>query len=397
MRLLDLKTSALLLSILFMGLFISYFYESLISRPIEGDSIAYHIPISKSVLNGEILRPVFYLGYYPANAELILSLFVLLSLPLNLFNILGWLMLLLSLVKLARTYGFSIDYALVYGISICSMHGIIRWLNSQVIDIWLAVFFTLNLIIFRIFKGTELHFLLLGLSSGLLMGAKYSGPLYVLVLFAVYFKVWRQYLNLKKLIILMIPVLIFGISWYARNLILTGNPVYPQQLFWMEGLSGWKIFQIQVWKATIANPLLAMNAYIAEFMIWHIIIVIFISSWVVSLFQKNGRENKMLKLLIIGLFNLTIYLLLPTNNEYNIIVSSIRYIYPALIPLMLLVFRYCQEIKKREWLALIAVSVFGFLPQLNYRPKLLLLSIPIYFAFYYYNYILKKYFIKLKR
>src|SRR5687768_8435702 len=82
--------------LLFLYLFLNFFYDGLFSVPSEGDSIAYHIPIAESIRNGSVLSPSrdgYALGFYPGAAELILSLFMTMSVPLNLYNVLAWVIL----------------------------------------------------------------------------------------------------------------------------------------------------------------------------------------------------------------------------------------------------------------------------------------------------------------
>ena len=60
--------------------------------PSEGDSLNYHIPIAKNILSGNIIfqkNIIEIEQWYPGATEVILGLFILLHIPLNLFNVLA--------------------------------------------------------------------------------------------------------------------------------------------------------------------------------------------------------------------------------------------------------------------------------------------------------------------
>jgi len=93
------------------------------------------------------------------------------------------------------------------------------------------------------------YFLLFGgLATGILLGAKGSGPLFIVVISAlviiqkirkyiVYtrnpgmFKDYRVLENVKSYLIYFIaPVLLMGCYWYIKNWVLYDNPVYPMEV-----------------------------------------------------------------------------------------------------------------------------------------------------------------------
>lgn len=95
----------------------------------------------------------------------------------------------------------------------------------------------------------RINILLTGLSTGILLGAKGSGPLFVFVMTAAFFmqEIVRNYHMLSKgvpvkilqqmkavlsqfLSLLLMPVLVFGGYWYVKNWIIYGSPVYPMEI-----------------------------------------------------------------------------------------------------------------------------------------------------------------------
>ena len=111
------KTIAYISLIIFLYLVSYYLYNGIFIQkiPLEGDSIGWHIPIAKFVLNGTILNPYVtnLPQLYPGASELILALFMLAGLPLNTYNVLAWFLLFLGCFFNARTFGLEKYYSIL--------------------------------------------------------------------------------------------------------------------------------------------------------------------------------------------------------------------------------------------------------------------------------------------
>src|SRR4030066_690766 len=72
------------------GMYFGYF--GVVTKPWEGDSLAYHIPIARIISEGRwgdraaLSSPLYY---YPGGSEALLAVMMRLGLPLNLFNVAG--------------------------------------------------------------------------------------------------------------------------------------------------------------------------------------------------------------------------------------------------------------------------------------------------------------------
>src|SRR5436309_560505 len=102
------------ISLLFVLYLLTYFtFSAFNTKPTEGDSLAYHIPIAKIILRGSVLNPKAYTKTWtdPGASEVILSGFLVAGLPLNLYNVAGLFVLLLVTINLALTFGLSKPYA----------------------------------------------------------------------------------------------------------------------------------------------------------------------------------------------------------------------------------------------------------------------------------------------
>lgn len=381
----------------FLFVLFSQFYIGLNSLPTEGDSINYHIPFAHAYLNGTIIDPekikdaVPFLKYMPGSAEAILAPFVLLNIPLNVYNVLAIAILALSLWKLGRVFKLSNDLSILFAVSFSTLHGVMRWSNAQTIDIWLAVFFTCLLILLESPKKSLGYFLKLGVFAGLLIGTKYSGPLFGLVLFVVYIKELVKYINIKRIAVFAIPFTFIGLSWYIRNYILKQNPFYPQESMFFRG-DYFPILKTPSWYIYLVYPtglIQNINAFISEYMVWMFSLPIAIYVVLKNISKNMFRlilDDPINRLFIIGIFGFIIYLFLPSAPEFHIMMSSFRYSFPAFIALILGVFLLAKKYKKEELIGLIAVgTMFATEYPDGYFPKLVFIYLPL-FLFFYYNY-----------
>lgn len=364
---------------IFLGIFLfillNYVFIGITTIPTEGDSLAYHIPIARSILTGGVLYPPNHglaLGYYPGAAELVLSLFILFHIPLNLFNVLGIGLLFYLLRRLGIGLSLSSQLATIFAVVVTTLPSVIRLYPNQTVDIWVAVFFTAVLILLERSDNSVKYFLVLGVSIGFLLGSKYSGPFYLAILFILYFNTIKRFVDTKNVFALIPGVAILGLSWYFRNIVLTGNPYYPANLPFLKGKSGFKLQNWQPWKTVIfyrGGWLLMIHALVSEFLVWSFALF---SPILVVL--KKARINIWTKFIVLGISNFFIYLLLPSWPEN--IVSDLRYTYPAFIPLILAIFLYAKSIKRETELIIISLlSLVAVIPQLDYRPKLFLIFI----------------------
>jgi len=386
-----LKQFALLALFFFGYLFFYFFYKGITTLPWEGDSLAYHIPIAQDILSGRFFSPPedeFGLRYYPGASEAILAMFLPLNLPLNLYNVVGWVVLAYLCYKLGERFGLDKPIALIYAVAISALPSVIRLIPTQTSDVWLAVFFTWSLFLLNKPERTLKYFFLLGLSSGLLIGTKVSGVLYAGVLFMFFFRKLLPLLALSRLVIFFIPFALTGLVWYIRNFLLTGNPFYPGYLLGLSGHPNFHLQDWQPWKTVLLTPnglYKVLEAFNSEFLLWSIGILFVIFYTLFTLIKRHKPDSNALYLTGIGAVNLLIYFFLPSWPEN--LISDLRYIYPAFIPLILALFLLAKQKKIISLLVLLALfqtaAIFSYV---SFYPKLILL----YFIFLGILYILRK-------
>src|SRR5216683_355508 len=328
------------ISLLFVLYLLTYFtFFAFVTKPTEGDSLAYHIPIAKIILHGSVLNPKAYSNIQtdPGASEVILSGFMAAGLPLNLYNVVGLFVLLLVTMRLAFTFGFS---------------------------------------------------------AGMLIGSKYTGPLFLLVLSLFYTRAFIKNISFQRFLAFLIPFTLFGLFWYIRNYVFWHDPYYPQPIPFFKGIPGWSILGIPPWKIVLYYPgglTGTLNAFFSEYGVWSLSLPVALVLLVYG-YKKIHQVKYALatKLFMIGVLNLVIYLFLPDGPYFNLYVSTLRYTYPALIPLILSLFLIAKEFRREEVVSAIAMmnmvmpTEFGL--QYGFHPKVLLAFIPIGLLVYFINF-----------
>lgn len=365
--------------VIFTFLIIYHIFVGWRLAPWEGDSLAYHLPIAKLILSGKIINPAlltyqwptdFYRLYQPGAIESILSLFIFTKIPVSLFDVLGVFVFFFSMYLLGKTYGLNRNLSIIFASSLGTLHTVMRWISSQTIDVWLAAFFGFTLVLLNKPKKTWRYFALLGTVLGFVFGGKYTGPVYFLFLIIIFGWGAIKKINLKNIICFIIPFSIFGISWYVRNYILTGDPYFPQSIPFFKGIE-YHVLDYPAGGMILKYPKVWFDALFSEYMIWSLSLIV---APVLIIKFKNKLD---IKLFIFFVLCFIVYLFLPSGESPSLITSGFRYTYVAFIPLVLIIFINAQKYKKEMVLSIVALTNMIVLPELSYHPKLLFFLIPI--------------------
>lgn len=366
-----------ILLLIFLSYISYYFYIGVLNPiPEPGDSWAYHIPIAQTILNGDFLNPTNYLleqWYYPGSSEIFIALFSILKIPLTLSNIFAIVVLSISLYKLALTFKIKKYNSLIFSLTFCTLTVVTRWMNAISIDVWLAVFFTWIITILEKMNSSNKSYFLLGLSSGMLIGSKYTGIIFLVILLIFYFPKLKKTFNIKRFMIFLIPFSLTGLFWYLRNFISTSNPVFPIPVL---GLNGKELFDNYVWRASINYPVDMLNAFYSEYKIWMLLPLLAVGLLIYN-YKKRILNLTVIKLFILGIILFIFYFINPSSHETWIMVSSLRYSYPTYIVLLLGLFILTQKYKKENYLFLI-ITAFAINPlTMSYYPKLSIIYFPL--------------------
>jgi hypothetical protein len=233
----------------------------------------------------------------------------------------------------------------------------------------MGVWYTLLLVLLEKPHKSLSYSLRLGAVTGMVIGTKYSGLFYIIPVIFIYRKVIVSVLgNFKRFIAFLIPFAVFGLSWYLRNYLVAGNPIYPMSIFGMPGIEPYA-FALQTWgEAIIGNPFTISVAMLSEWGLW---------SFGFLLVPFYFRSKNLQPLFLIGTANIFVFLLLPAGLGYPMYVSNLRYAVSSIVPLILSAFMY---LKTKGWEKYVAVAAFAqvlFSVRVAYHPKLLIMFIPL--------------------
>ena len=236
-------------------------------------------------------------------------------------------------------------YSFLFSLTFVTLNVILRWINSVNVDIWMAVFFVWALILLENPRKELTYFLKLGFVAGVIIGSKYSGLYIIVVLSLFYTKKIISAVNTKGIIAFIIPFSIFGLFWYVRNYLITGNPFYPTPIFNFPGI---EIFNgLRVYSVTLERPLDIFNALFSEYKMWMFVVLIaLIMVFRRIIIYKKFKLDQMYMLYLLGLVNFIIYFNFPSDYPKSVMVSSLRYSYTSFITLILAVFLQMKKLKK---------------------------------------------------
>ncbi len=377
--------------IFFFYLLAYYFYQGVIINPIPapGDSTSYHIPISQSILDGTFVnlsdfpRTRLFVQFNPGSSEIFDTLWMFLHVPLTISNLFASIILSFCCFFLARKFKLERYYALLFAVTICTLTVISRWFNAISIDVWMAIWFSLSIIMLESPKKTYLYYFFLGFLFGMIVGSKYSGWPFMIVLLCVYGKSLWKTVSVTRFLAFLPPFLLFGIFWYVRNYLAVGNPIWPICLLQFPCVPIYENI-MHMWNAAVMYPAVMFNAFFGEYKLWGLTLLIPLVALYAKYKRKATLPHGVLLLSLIGIVNFMFLSVAPTDHFSWIMVSSFRYSYPMFIPLILATFLLASYYKKETWIGYF--SIVNMLPVLtmSYFPKLVLLYLPLSLLFFYF-------------
>lgn len=352
--------------LLIFGLVIFYFgLLGLTTGPWEGDSLAYHLPLAEQLLKGNFGDYSNLLYYYPASVHVLLAGFMFFQIPLQLFNVVGLIFLATASYFLGRRLVLSESNSVIFAVTISLLTPMARLITTQTVDIYLAAIYAVLLALLLRPQKNWRYFGLLGLMSGLLVGAKYTGPLFLVVLLIVFSNFILKFSGKKNLFLAAILAVFTGGVWYLRNWILMGDPIYPAHhpdFTWVNWYTWQTIFQ------TTNGWWYFLESLLSEFLFWPIFILVSIYLW-----SKKQLKAVEAKLVLLSLGNAAIHLIIPAS--INNVLSDLRYSVPTFICLLAAIFVFAQRKKLEvEVFLLSTISVLAsFSLIMPHRPKIFVL------------------------
>ena len=363
---------------------ISYVYHGSISPPHLGDSLDYHMPIAQDYLNGSVFSiPTTVNPFinFPGATESILALFILLHIPVALFCVLGWVILFLLLRRMGVHFNLGNELSVIYATAFTSVLAVLREMDTQSIDIWIAAWFVLLVLLLENPKKTFKYFLLLGIVFGMLVGSKYTGIFYMLILLAVYGLRLIKLLNWSRILAFLVPFLLIGVSWYVRNFVARGDPLYPIPFLFFSGDTHIENLNDYVlWKELLnGHAEIILVALLSEYLVWGLSFIPFLFFFIKNLRKKFiDAPTSRVFWLCFFLFITAFFMYSFKPTDYHFVVSNMRYMYSFIIMLMLALFIMAKKFKIVQEIVLLALlNAIAAVSYIIYHPKLIIIFLVI--------------------
>ena len=208
------------------------------------DVLYYHLMLPKLYLfhNAIVTHPTLFPSFFPSNGEVLFSLSLLLGGPVFVnLTVFGFgLLTVMALYTYAQKYVRK-EFALIPGIIFLTAPVVNSWGTMAYTDNILGLYLFLMCMLLLEHKNTPGWNLVIlsGVMTGMAMGSRYQAvPMICLIFCGILItdiKKWKQ-LFLLFLFTMTVGVA-FASPWFIRNVVITGNPLYPllQDNFFRQG------------------------------------------------------------------------------------------------------------------------------------------------------------------
>jgi len=366
-------------------------FNAFIQFPWEYDTLAYHMPFVVEWFKSETLWNVFYavwggpLGYYPSSHELLTFWFLLPFSADYLVNLINfWIVgvMIIVIYKILREMGVTDFLAWLAGALVMVMPIFLRQIGTGQVDVLLALGVIISWYYFlRTYKrGDGVLMIPLLLSIAIMLGTKYLSVVYVIPILVVFFflaSIWKKTHRFWWLWFIVILGTL-GSMWYLRNLILTGNPIFPAdfrigETVIFEGYRGLteRIQQLSLWhRITQSGQLTEWFTAMTKETGWHLYLVVIAYLLLVIemvyklLFSKMKRGEGKIYTLMLFFLPAYWYLYFIAPYTASMMEHNVRYAMPWLLLSMLMVLYVVYklgELRKVFVMALMGVVWWQFL------------------------------------
>lgn len=228
------------------------------------DSLWYHLPMVGYIMQSGTIQETYtpwfidqFINIFPKNIELFFlwnTIFLKSDVIVDLSQLLFAVMGVLTIYSIALKLKVGEKYALYSSFLFFFTPIMILQSTTNYVDVAISVLFLISVnFLISSADGDERDaffrrwpLLLSGISAGILLGSKGSGPLFIAILsLAVLCKIFIQQFSLSSfsekigvirqsvgnyLKLFLLPAIMFGSYWYIKNWVLYGNPVYPMEI-----------------------------------------------------------------------------------------------------------------------------------------------------------------------
>ena len=301
------------------------------------DALWYHLPIVGHIIQSGAIQenPApflidLFMNIFPKNMELIFlwnTIFLKSDIITDLSQLLFAIAGVLAVYSLAVKLKIKEKHAVYSSLLFFFTPLIILQSTTNYVDVAVAVLFliAINFLMYDDSQDCSLPVFFAGLTTGILVGSKASGPLFMVILSLA--AVIKNFKRIRQVIIyFLLPAVLIGGYWYIKNWILYGNPVYPMEVSILNItlFKGW--FKEIIDTAHEINDINRFSPLIKPFNVWMervhyylydsrlsglgpLWLVLFLPSIVIAFFNNSERR----KFLFISLVFVITFLIYPNN------------------------------------------------------------------------------------
>lgn len=204
------------------------------------DALVHHLVLPKNLIHAGRLRefPYDYFSYFPAGMEMLYLYGLLLqgaSLA-TLFHFSFGIATFIALIACGRKLGVSRRACLIAGTSFLTVPTVWMEMTWAYVDLTLSFYVTLTILaLLRFRQQRAIEWLwLCGFALGGALSIKYTALFVIFIITLLILFVLREQedqinvqLLIKVLIVPMTIALLVSLTWFVRNIIYTGNPLFP--------------------------------------------------------------------------------------------------------------------------------------------------------------------------
>ncbi len=226
--------------------------KNFLTTPRDFDGLTVHLPMAANMVKSGTIAPAANVPqvnrYYPVSREAVMAWVMLPfhSDNLAMVGVIEIVALMAAVYAMGREIGARRAACIATGLAFLTAPLVAdQLMGSQKNDVILAVsFLAMMTFVLRFLRtGAVREAVFAGLAGGLLVGTKFSGPAYLpLVVFPILIAATGRALDgrrcagsrrfsgrtyLRAALWFALPVILIGVPWYLRNIVLKGNPVYP--------------------------------------------------------------------------------------------------------------------------------------------------------------------------
>lgn len=371
-------------------------FQAIYEPPSGYDSMAYHLPMAiEWIKTGKILPIYFalFLSYMPGTGELLSATQIMTIKSDFLVSSIQFPFLIISAISIysiGKTIGLNKKASLIASLFLFSTPVFVEEVQRLYIDIIFMSFvlLTLHYALKYLKTKNRTFFFLSAVTAGLLMGTKYIGMHFLILIIPVLIisliihskiQILKFIFFIKNSLLWISITLLVGGYWYIRNWVITGNPIFPSPVtigkfaLFQSGISPYYMDILK--RVTLINNLKGYDITPYKEHIYlsfgqPLLITLgigIVCALILILIEKQRISRKILNvyLILLPLFTIIVYSTIPFSTLIHI---AMRYVF-IFVPLASLSYAFIASINKyllkSVSITLVGLLIYALIPITN--------------------------------